>query len=197
MDRELLGYNKRVMTASLAQHLQTPGEIAVIPTDTVYGVVARAADPEAVARLYALKHREGKPGTLVAANIDQLVELGMKRRYLTAVSQFWPGAVSVITPCGPELAYIHQGIGSLAVRIPDDAWLQELLLQTGPLLTSSANQPGQPPATTAVEAQAYFGDDVSWYEDGGTVNREPSTVVRVIDDALEVVRHGAVAIDEQ
>lgn len=185
------------MTTSLAQHLQTPGEIAVIPTDTVYGVVARAADPEAVARLYALKSREGKPGTVVAASIDQLVALGMKRRYLTAVEQFWPGAVSVITPCGAELAYIHQGVGSLAVRVPDDARLQELLQETGPLLTSSANQPGQPPATTVTEARAYFGDAVSWYEDGGVVNRAPSTVVRVIDDALEVVRRGAVFIEEK
>lgn len=181
---------------SLSEHLQTPGEIAIIPTDTVYGVVARAADPDAVARLYKLKHREAKPGTIVAASIDQLVELGVKRRYLTAVEQFWPGAISVITPVGEELGYIHQGVGSLAFRIPDDPWLLELLQQTGPLLTSSANQPGEPPATTVEEAKNYFGNDVEWYEDGGSVNREPSTVIRVIDDAIEIVRLGAVKIDE-
>lgn len=182
---------------TLSEHLKTPGEIAIIPTDTVYGVVARAVDPQAVARLYELKHREAKPGTLVAANIDQLVELGVKRRYLTAVEQFWPGAVSVIIPCGENLEYIHQGIGSLAFRIPDDPKLQALLQQTGPLLTSSANQPGEPPATTIDEAKKYFGDQVQWYEEGGTVNREPSTVIRIIDDAIEVVRLGAVKIDEQ
>lgn len=180
----------------LAEHLKHPGEIAVIPTDTVYGVVARAADPEAVARLYQLKHREAKPGTLVAASIEQLVELGVKRRYLVAVEQFWPGAVSVIIPCGENLHYIHQGVGSLAFRIPGDTWLQSLLEQTGPLLTSSANQPGEPPATTISEAKAYFGDQVDWYEDGGVVNREPSTVIRIIDDAIEVVRMGAVKLDE-
>lgn len=172
----------------------TPGNIAVIPTDTVYGVVARAHDRDAVAVLYALKHREHKPGTLVAASIDQLVELGFKKRYLSAVEQFWPGAVSVITQCGQELEYIHQGLGSVAVRIPNDSWLQSLLKETGPLLTSSANQPGEPPATTIAEAKAYFGDDVKWYEDGGIVNREPSTVIRVIDDAIEIVRLGAVII---
>jgi tRNA threonylcarbamoyl adenosine modification protein (Sua5/YciO/YrdC/YwlC family) len=182
---------------TLAEHLKTPGQIASIPTDTVYGVVARAADPEAVSRLYTLKHREAKPGTIVAATIDQLVELGVKRRYLTAVAQFWPGAVSVIIPCGPELAYIHQGVGSLAFRIPTDTWLLELLEQTGPLLTSSANQPGQPPATTVAEAKRYFDDQIEWYEDGGEINREPSTVIRMIDDAIEIVRLGAVKIDEE
>ena len=59
--------------ATLAEHLQKKGEIAITPTDTVYGVVARAADPQAVARLYSLKHRERKPGTIVAASIDQIV----------------------------------------------------------------------------------------------------------------------------
>lgn len=182
--------------SSLAAHLITPGEIAIIPTDTVYGVVARAADADAVARLYQLKRREKKPGTIVAASIGQLVELGVKRRYLTAVEQFWPGAVSVIIPCGEELHYIHQGVGSLAFRIPNDQRMIDLLEQTGPLVTSSANQPGEPPATTIDEAKAYFGDQVQWYEDGGRVAGEPSTVIRIIDDAVEVVRQGAVVIKE-
>lgn len=180
----------------LAEHLCKPGEIAIVPTDTVYGVVARAADSQAVARLYKLKNREGKPGTLVAASIDQLAELGIERRYLMMVEALWPGAVSVITPCGQDLFYLHQGADSLAIRIPDDSRLLELLQETGPLLTSSANQPGEPPATTVAEAKAYFGDQVEWYEDGGLVNREPSTVVRVIDHAIEVVRQGAVRFDE-
>lgn len=178
---------------SLVEYLKTPGAVAVIPTDTVYGVVARAADPNAVAALYTLKHRHAKPGTLIAASIDQLVELGFKRRYVTAVEQFWPGAVSVIIPCA-NLEYLHQGVGSLAVRIPDDPWLIELLTQTGPLQTSSANQPGEPPATTIQEAKDYFGDEVAWYEDGGVVNRPPSTVIQIIDDAIEIVRQGAVKL---
>lgn len=185
------------MSPQAVQTLQQPGAIVVIPTDTVYGVVARAADQTAVARLYALKHREQKPGTLVAASVDQLVELGIPRRYLTAVEQFWPGAISVIIPCGPELTYLHQGVQSLAVRIPDDARLQSLLQQTGPLATSSANHPGKPPAVTVQEAKDYFGERVDWYEDGGSLaGRQPSTVIRIIDDAIEIVRAGAVTLDE-
>lgn len=181
----------------VAETLLKPGSIAVIPTDTVYGVVARAADQSAVARLYQLKHRENKPGTLIAASIDQLAELGIKRRYLTAVEQWWPGAISVVIPCGDELDYLHQGKRSLAVRLPDNDSLHKLLETTGPLLTSSANQPEEPPANTVAEAQAYFGDKVDFYEDGGDLSgRQPSTVVRIIDDAIEILRPGAVQIDE-
>lgn len=175
--------------------LNEPGTIAVIPTDTVYGVVARAADRTAVTRIYELKHRHQKPGTLIAANIDQLVSLGIPRRYLTAVEQFWPGAVSVVIPCSPELDYLSQNKRTLAIRIPDDAALTKLLSVTGPLITSSANQPGQPPANTITEANDYFGTDVDYYQDGGDLtNRQPSTVIRIVDDAVEVLRTGAVTI---
>lgn len=177
--------------------LNKAGAIAVLPTDTVYGVVARAVDRDAVTRLYKLKARENKPGTLIADSIDQLTQLGIKRRYLTAVEQFWPGAVSVVIPCSdPNLAYLHQGKMSLAIRIPDDKDLRDLLIKTGPLLTSSANQPGQNPANNIGEAKKYFKDEVDYYEDGGDLSgKKPSTVIRIVDDAVEVLREGSVKID--
>lgn len=177
--------------------LLKPSAIAVIPTDTVYGVVARAQDEAAVQRLYALKHRENKPGTVVAANLAQLEQLGFKYRYLKAVEQFWPGAVSVIIPLSdPALTYLHQGKRALAVRVPNNPALQDLLRTTGPLMTSSANDPGEPTASTVQQAQEYFGDKVDVYVDGGEVNNPPSTIIRIIDDAIEVVREGAVKIND-
>ncbi|MEO8104975.1 MAG: L-threonylcarbamoyladenylate synthase [Candidatus Saccharibacteria bacterium] len=178
--------------------LAQPGAIGVIPTDTVYGVVARAADSVAVQRLYALKQRQAKPGTLIAASLDQLESLGFKRRYLTAVSQFWPGAVSVVIPGGPDLAALHQGTHSLAVRLPAEPKLRALLAATGPLLTSSANQAGAPLSVTSQQAQTYFGDKVDFYVDGGDLSgQQPSTIIRIVDDEIEILRHGAVNINDQ
>jgi L-threonylcarbamoyladenylate synthase len=180
----------------VAPILMKPGAIAIIPTDTVYGVVARADDPAAVARLYDLKHRKAKPGTVIAASIEQLEALGVKRRYLKAVEQFWPGAVSVIIPCGPELEYLYKGKNGLAIRIPNNAALQALLWHTGPLLTTSANLPGEQTAQTIAQAKASFGQEVDCYIDGGDyADRPPSTIVRIIDDAIEVVRQGAVELN--
>lgn len=178
--------------------LQKGAAVGVIPTDTVYGLVARASDKAAVARLYELKQRDGKPGTIIAANIAQLEELGLKRRYLKAVEQFWPGAVSVIIPVAdPDLSYLHQGLRALAVRIPNQPELLKLLEKTGALQTSSANLTGQPTANTIQEARDYFGDAVDFYIDGGDLSkRQPSTVIRVVDDAIEVLRAGAVPIDD-
>lgn len=177
--------------------LITSGAVGVLPTDTVYGIVCSAASEQSVTRLYQLKSREMKPGTLVAANIDQLVQLGIPRRYLTAVEQYWPGPISVVVPLGTKLPYLHQGKGSIAVRVPNDERFSKLLEQTGPLLTSSANQPGEAPATTESEARQYFGDSVDFYVDGGELSeREASTIIRIVDDVVEILRPGAVKINQ-
>ncbi len=174
------------------------GAVGVLPSDTVYGLVALATNEQAVARLYALKHREHKPGTLIAASAGQLKTLGLDATHVSAVEAYWPGPLSIVIPAGAELSYLHQDIGSLAARVPADEKLHALLLQTGPLITSSANQPGQPPATNLQEAQAYFGDKVDFYVEGGDLSgRAPSTVVRITHGAIEIVRQGAANIDER
>jgi L-threonylcarbamoyladenylate synthase len=186
---------KSLSDPAVAQAL-TRGSVGVIPTDTVYGLVCLAANEQSVARLYALKRRERKPGTLIAANTDQLIELGIKKRYLTAVDRFWPGSVSIIIPT-PELSYLRQDVSGLAVRVPGMELVSELLSKTGPLITTSANQPGEPTSSNVAEAQVYFGDAVDFYVDGGDLSGlPPSTLIRIIDDSIEVLRQGAVNIDE-
>ena len=184
--------------SDIAARLNRPGAVGVIPTDTVYGLVARAADQAAVQRLYDLKKRESKPGTVIAASLDQLAGLGIKSRYVKAVAQYWPGPVSVIVPVAdPALGYLHQGKQSLAVRLPDAEQLRKLLETTGPLLTTSANQPGQPTAETIEAAKAAFGVAVDFYADGGDMSgRQASTIIRIVDDAVEIIRQGAVKIEE-
>lgn len=173
-----------------------PGSVGVMPTDTIYGLVARAADEPAVAKLYSLKGRRGKPGTIIAASTDQLEELGLKHRYLTPVSQFWPGPISVVVPLDDaKLDYLAQGLHSLAVRIPDDPKLIKLLSGSGPLLTTSANLKGQPVAANIKEAKGYFGDQVDFYiENGDLGDHLPSTVIRIVDDEIEVLREGAIKL---
>ncbi len=187
----------RVMPLSDAITAVQSGAVGVLPTDTVYGIVCRADQPESVDRLYQLKYRENKPGTLIAASLEQLVDLGIPRRYLTAVEQFWPNSISVVIPAGEQLQYIHQGKFSIACRIPAAADVVSVLAQTGPLLTSSANMPGEPPAETVEQAVAYFGDSVDFYVDGGDLSgRDASTVIRMVDDAVEVLRQGSIQVTE-
>lgn len=168
--------------------LLTRGEVCVIPTDTVYGVVGKLNSPDAVAKIYQLKRRDPeKPvGTILAASIAQVATLTTPAA-LQAAASYWPGPTSVILPADNDYNYAHKGAMSLAVRIPNDQALRSLLIQTGPLASSSANLQDQPPATTVDEAKAYFGNAVTLYIDGGDLSdRKPSQIVRIDSDGAVV-----------
>lgn len=186
-----------IVSMDKAADLLRNGSVGVIPTDTVYGLACAANVESVVNRLYKLKDRHNKPGTILGASIDHFVSLGVPRRYMTAVEHYWPNPVSIVIPINPTAAYLHGGKGTVALRIPAQEKLREALEVSGPLMTSSANAPGHPPANTVSEAYAYFGNSVDFYVDGGDLSgNAPSTVVRIVDDAIEILRPGAFAITE-
>lgn len=174
------------------------GGIGVLPTDTVYGLVARASDPAAIKKLYDAKKRISQPGTLIASSIDDLAKLGLDTGQLALAARFWPGQVSVVVNATGAAAYLKQTRQSLAVRIPDSSALLQLLARIGPLMTTSANAPGEPTAATIAEAKAYFGDKIDFYVDGGTIiGDRPSTIIGFDEHSqITVFRRGAVDIDE-
>lgn len=173
------------------------GGVGVMPTDTVYGLVVRAADKSAVERFYGLKQRTHKPGTVVAASVQQLVELGVQERYLRQVEQWWPNPLSVEMPLGDDLGYLHQDTGRQAFRVVADETLRQLLVQTGPLVTTSVNRPGEPGAVNLEQARNCFEDNVDFYVDGGDLSgRAPSTIIGVAGDGkITIYRQGAAKLD--
>ena len=176
--------------------LLAAGAVGVMPTDTVYGLVARADRPESVARMYALKQREAKPGTSIAASVEQLQALGLPTADLDRVAHLWPNPISVVMP--HPLTYIHQGRGDSPFRVVADPVLQGLLTQTGPLVTTSANAPGEPTAHDLASAQAYFGDQVDFYVDDARSQgeRPASTIIGLSDDGVVVFRQGAIKVTD-
>jgi len=174
------------------EDLLIQGKVGIIPTDTVYGIVASAKMEDSVSKIYSLKKRENKPGTVIASSIEQIVELGIKKRYLKAVEDIWQNEVSIIIPVGDELSYIHLGFKSIAFRIVKDTRLINLLNSTGPLVTSSANLTTKPIANTIQEAIKYFNDEVEFYVDGGDLSfKLPSTIIKIVDDEIVVIRDGS------
>ncbi len=152
--------------------------VVVMPTDTVYGLVCLASSHDAVKNMYEVKQRDGKPGTIIAGSVDQLIQMGFEEKQVNKAKQFWPGPVSVILDTPHSLEYLHMGKKSLAVRIPALEWLNEILLKTGPLATTSANFPDEPTVDTIEEAKILFGDRVDYYLDGGDLSgAKPSSII--------------------
>ena len=162
----------------------------MIPTDTVYGLVASLFNQSAVERMYEVKHRDhNKPaGTILIAESDQIEDYVSTHDLLRA-QVYWPGPVSVILEVGSVFSYAHRGVKSLAFRIPDNAPLCRLLKQTGPLVSSSANLATQPTATTMHDALSTFRANVDFYVDGGDLSgNQPSRIIKIDDEKVITIR---------
>jgi L-threonylcarbamoyladenylate synthase len=190
----------RTVSFEDAIFLLKKGQIGVLPTDTLYGLVASAMDRDAVERVYRARGRdEGKPCIVLIADVADIGRFipraSLSNRITQWLEAWWPGKVSVILPCLDErFAYLHRGTNTIAFRVPDKPELCNLLLETGPLIAPSANPQGMKPAETADEARTYFDGTVDFLADGGRQSGEPSTVVRFEDGKPVVVREGAAKI---
>ncbi|MDO8240467.1 MAG: L-threonylcarbamoyladenylate synthase [Candidatus Moranbacteria bacterium] len=176
------------------------GGVGVLPTDTLYGLVGSALREDAVERIYQLRQRDlNKPPIILISSLADLEFFGivLDDEVREKIADFWPGQVSVILPCASEkFQYLQRGQNSLAFRWPDRSDLLELLDKAGPLVAPSANIEGLAPARTITEAQNYFGEQIDFYVDQGEIDSPPSTIVRIEDGELRVVREGAVEIKE-
>jgi len=175
---------------AIAAVLCRPGAVAVLRTDTIYGVVARAADAVAVRRVYAVKNRSlNKALLLLIADLDALYD-APPAAAARLIAESWPGPISIVIPSPSAPAWLPQVEETLAYRLPDHADLRALLRLTGPLVAPSANPEGQPPAADVAEARAYFGDLVDLYVDGGRAeNVRPSRLIRInLDGSQDIFR---------
>lgn len=174
------------------------GAVGILPTDTVYGLVAKANLKSAVDRLYQIKPRHLQPGTIIGASIDTFRDLGFHEDVLGRCLSYWPDSISVVLNATHVETYLKKRRDALPVRIPKAQKLTKLLQQTGALMTTSANAPGAPTATNIHTAMKYFGDEVDFYVDVGELGeRPPSTIIGFDDNGSVVVyREGAVKLDD-
>lgn len=175
------------------------GGVVVIPTDTLYGVIARAADKAAVERVYRVRGRSpNKACVMLVAHAEQITDNSLwTAEHKKLAQKYWPGPLSLIAPTAHTPKYLHRGLESLAYRVPARDDLRALLEKTGMVIAPSANVEGNPPATTVAEAQAYFGNYVDGYVDGGTLDSTaPSTLVTLAGGEPKVLRQGILGIEE-
>ncbi len=168
------------------------GAAGFMPSDTVYGLSACALNQAAVEKLYHLKQRDDhKPCIVLIADVDQAGDLGVDVKELEPVGRFWPAPLTFIAPAENAPRYLHRGTKTLAIRIPDNNKLRDLIDKTGPLVSTSANIQNEPVALTAQRAQEIFGDSLDFYIDGGVQSGQSSTIVKISGGKLEIVRQGA------
>ena len=157
-------------------------ELAVVPTDTVYGLACDAFSHEGVTKLLAAKGRDRQaPPPVLIGNASALEGLAQEVPQLAhkLAETFWPGALTMILKSQPSLTWdLGENKGTVALRMPDHKIALALLQETGPLAVSSANLTGEPAAITCQQAEIALGSKVKVYLDGGASPKgEASTIV--------------------
>ncbi len=189
-------------TVQAAQALRD-GRLILLPTETVYGLAADAANAEAVAAIFEAK---GRPrfNPLIAHVEDAAAAEGVAvfdaaaRRLAEA---FWPGPLTIVAPVragGRVCDLARAGLDSVAVRVPGHAKARAVIAAFGgAVVAPSANRSGRPSPTTFADAMEETGFAVAAAVDGGpcAVGVE-STVVSVLDGRVALLRPGAVTRDE-
>jgi len=183
---------------ALTARLQAGGA-ALFPTDTL---VALAALPDYAGQIWQLKLRPpDKPLILMGADLAQLQQVAgvqWPAAALELAQTHWPGGLTLVLPAaGPLVGQLNPGGNSVGLRVPACALAQELLRLSGPLATTSANRSGQPAATTADEAAAWFGEQgvpllgpLPWPAPSG----QASTVLAWQAGHWQVLRAGSISV---
>ncbi len=176
------------------------GSLALFPTDTL---PALCAYPQFSEKIWTIKKRpSNKPLILMGGCLDDLFEFVKPSAIedgLKLAKNYWPGALTIVLPTiGNFSKNLNSNSNSLGLRIPALKLARDLLMQTGPLATTSANISGQPPVRDALEASIQFPGipklaPVPWPKSSGIA----STVVEWKAGKWNLLRSGSVILNKK
>lgn len=183
------------------------GGVAAFPTETVYGLAASALDESAVKRLLATKQRAaGHPLALAIRSVEEARDFApdMSPLALRLARRGWPGPITLVLDCSHSESLVRrlptkarQSVSpetTVGFRVPAHAAILDVLdMLAGPLVLSSANRSGEPDAINVRQVLDAVGPNVDLVLDDGPCRfGQPSSVVRVLGDTLEILREGVV-----
>ncbi len=175
-------------------------KVVVFPTETVYGIGTNGLDEKAIEKLYKIKHRpKEKPISLLVSDINMIKNIAKDINELEykLIKKFMPGPLTIILRKKESIPDILTANSEfVGVRIPDNEIARKLIEYSGvPIATTSANISGKKANIELNKIMEEFKDKVDCYIDGGISKiGKASTVVKVIDNKIEILREGSVTV---
>ena len=180
-------------------------QVISFPTDTVPALAVR---PDCASLIFAVKQRRiDKPLILMAGRVPDIWAYVMgdaaeQRCWQAVAERYWPGALTLVLPASDRVppTMNPRDPRSIGVRVPDHPIAQAILLQTGPLATTSANLSGQPALQTMPEIAQQFPQVLVLSPEGFTgeqpppASGQPSTVARWTGQGWDILRQGAIEL---
>lgn len=182
---------------TLAREIEQ-GALAVLPTDTVYGIGTGAFAEASIQTIYQIKNRPAtSPLQLLAPHVETVrtcAEVSADAAKLAAA--FWPGGLTLILPPKPQAKALTRGFAGLGFRVPDYAFLTALLGQMSmPMACTSANLHNQPVITDEQTLVETFDGKVDFIFCAGTLSPTASSVVDMTQSP-RILREGSITRHE-
>jgi tRNA threonylcarbamoyl adenosine modification protein (Sua5/YciO/YrdC/YwlC family) len=170
------------------------GGVVVYPTDTTYGIGCDIFNRRGVRTIYQIKQRDArKPFSFICADLSDAASYAHVSNFAFRImKRQLPGSYTFVleaTRIVPDSLTTRQK--TVGIRIPDDAIAMAIVRELGhPLVTTSANLTGELPLHDPTEIDESMGRMVDLVVDGGIRYGDPSSVISLIDDKVEVLREG-------
>lgn len=171
------------------------GNIAVVPTDTVYGIIGDATNIDVIHKVYEVKKRDySKPLILMVSSIDMLEKYVLEVNDIEKklIDRYWPGKLTILFKKNNNVDdLITSGSELVGIRYPDNKELNELMDKLNkPLISTSCNISSKEVITSIDMLEEDISKHVSYVYDGGILSDTSSTIVRVNDGKIEIIRDG-------
>lgn len=172
------------------------GELAILPSDTVYGIHADATNIDAIKRVDDAKH-SNKPHLILVSSIKMLEEYVSEINDLQRkiINKYWPNTLTILFKKNDKLDNeLTKGSEYIAVRMPDNKFLLELIEKLKkPLISSSANITSKDVITNVSLLESELKNKVSYIYDAGTLPSTASTLIKVDNNKIVFLREGILA----
>jgi len=187
----------KAATVGEAARAVCDGRIVAAASESSYGLLVDAADPEALRALFALKGRAPtEPVPVLVAGLDDVrrLALAVPDRALALMARHWPGGLTVVLQARPGVpGLVCGGTGKIGLRVPGPCPAADVLRLCGrPVTATSANRSGQPPLTRGADVRAAFGHAIAIVVPDPASGGPPSTVVDATVEPFRILRQGAV-----
>lgn len=168
----------------------------MFPTDTIYGIASDAFSAIGIKKIFQIKQRpRDKALPVLIGDYSQLESLTevVDEKVRRIMKAYWPGPLTIILPKGPALPAELSPYPTIGVRMPDLRFTRRLLLETGPLATTSANLSGGSNPVSIQDVIDQIGEDIELILDGGpTPGPAASTVIDATGKKLICLRQGPI-----
>ena len=187
------------MMEKIKQELEKGGAV-VLPTETVYGLFAKALDEKAVDYVYQLKRRpRDKALNLNVAHLDDILNFSKNQPpYLQQlVEKFLPGPLTIILEANDKVPYwVNSDLTTVGFRMPSHPVTLELIREFGPLIGPSANISGRASGISFQEILKDFDQEVLGLEDDVFLTGQDSTIIDLSGSKVKILRQGSITRED-